>query len=83
MSPLLCKNLIKLDRFLKFDKWPGHFLFFFVLNFANLSNGSVEKCVFTAKMYGQLAKQHRFGKKIQETDPFCNNLTVLEYDELF
>ena len=57
--------------------------FLFVRNFANRSNGSVEKWVFIAKIYGQLTKQHKFGKKIKQTDPFCHNLTVLEYDELF
>ena len=39
------------------------FFFVFVPNFANRSNGSVEKWVFIAKFYGQLTKQHRFGKK--------------------
>ena len=43
----------------------------------------VEKWVFIAKIYGQLTKQHRFGKKQQQTAHFCHNLTVLEYDELF
>ena len=57
--------------------------FLFRSNFANQSNGSVEKWVFIAKIYGQLTKQHRFGKKQQQTDHFCHNLTVLEYDELF
>ena len=36
-------------------------------NFANRSNGTVEKWVFIAKIYGQLTKQHRFGKKQQQT----------------
>ena len=61
-------------------------VFLFFGNFANQSNGLVEKWVFIAKIYGQLTKQCRFGKKQQQqqqqTDHFCHNLTVLEYDEL-
>ena len=48
--------------------------FFLVRNFANRSNGLVEKWVFIAKIYGQLTKQHRFGKKQQQTS------FLLEFD---
>ena len=65
---------------------PELMFFFFFRNFANQSNGLVEKWVFIAKIYGQLTKQYTFGKKQQEqqqqTDHFCHNVTVLEYDEL-
>ena len=46
------------------------FFFLFVRNFANRSNGSVEKWVFIAEIYGQLTKQHKFGKKNQTNSSF-------------
>ena len=38
LSPLLCKNLIRLDRFVKFDKWPGNL---FSFSFEILQTGAM------------------------------------------